>query len=173
MTKRPRSESPQGQPQPHSVKAKIGDHAVSSQIDDQTVFSQLDMPVPNNALVEDTTITDDTALDKRIRETLNKDGVGRSALMNSARGYRDSYEECSLAINVLAKVLLPAIFEDNQHPEEHRDSLVASYEDTIKRHPWLVKMLVDAYSKGMYSNIRQIGLLRQLDRLSATANPFC
>ena len=113
---------------------------MSSQIDDQTVYSQLNMPVPDNALVEDTTITDDTALDKRVRETLDKDGVGRSALKFSAREYRDSYEECSFAINVLAKVLLPAIFEDNQHPEEHRDSLIASYEYTIKRHPWLVKI---------------------------------
>jgi len=57
--KHPRPESLQGELQPHSAKAKIGDHTMASQIDDQTVFSQLDMLVPENALVEDSTIADD------------------------------------------------------------------------------------------------------------------
>ena len=164
MTKRPRSESPQGQPQPHSVKAKIGDHAMSSQIDDQTVFSQLDMDIPENALVGDSTLADDI-LDKDVHKELsNQTEAMRRYLASAPFLYRVNHENCSNAIYALASVLLPAIFKDNQ---------VASYKDTIKRHPWLVKMLVDAYSEGMYGNIRRIGLLRQLDRLSAVANPFC
>jgi len=113
------------------------------------VFSQ---PVPDNALVEDTTITDDTTLDKRVKETLRENSIGRGALKNSAREYHGSCDECSDAVDVLATVLLPAILEDNQA------SLVASYKDTIKHNPWLVRMPVDACTKETYGNIRRIGL---------------
>lgn len=140
---------------------------MSSQIDDQTVFSQLDMDVPENALVDDSTIADDATLDERVGKTLEEDDVGSFALQKLVSAYRDSPKACSRAVGVLAKVLLPVILEDNQ------DTLVQSYKDTIKHNPWLVKMLVDAYSEGMYGNIQRIGLLRQLDRLSAAANPFC
>ena len=64
----------------------------------------------------------------------------RHYLVSAPFLYRVNHENCSNAIYALASVLLLAIFKDNQ---------VVSYEDTIKRHPWLVKMLVNAYSNGM------------------------
>ena len=163
----PRPESLQGELQPHSAKAKIGDHTMASRIDDQTVFSQLDMDIPEGAFVKDNTIADNAALDERVKKTLHEDPVVDSALELSAREYRNSGDKCSRAVGVLASVLLPAIFEDNQA------SLVASYKDTINRNPWLVKVLIDAYNKQKYDDIRRIGLLRQLDRLSTATNPSC
>jgi hypothetical protein len=155
MTKRPRSLH--GELQPHPVKAKIGDHNMSSQIDDQTVFSQLDMPLPGNALVEDTTI-DDTTLDKRVKQILHDEIRDRRDLLQyTTEEYRVNHTKCSRAVRALASVLLPAIFEE-QHTEDCQASLVASYEDTMKHNPWLVKMLIDACTKEMYGNIRRIGL---------------
>ena len=151
MTKRPRPESLHGELQPHPAKAKIGKHTMSSQIDDQTVYAQLDMDVPENALVEDGAIADDATLDKRVKKTLDEDDVSSSAL-RGVRRYHSSPKRCSIAVSVLAKILLPVIFEDN------KDSLVVKFKDTIKHNPWLVKMLMGAYKKGTYSNIRRIGL---------------
>jgi hypothetical protein len=160
MTKRPRSASPQGELQPHPVKPKIGDYTMSSQIDDQTVFSQLDMDVPQDALVEDDTIADDI-LDKDVNiELTNQTENNRRLLRSAARYYRVDHESCSDAVQALASVLLPAILEDKQHTKDHQSSLVANYKDTIKHNPWLVKVLVDAYNKQTYGNIRRIGLLR-------------
>ena len=123
---------------------------MSSQIDDQTVFSQLDMDVPEDALVGDD--TNNTVLDERIKETLRKNSNGRIVLKTLAREYRASCDDCSDAVHALATILLPTIFEDNQ------DSLVESYKDAIKHNPWLVGMLLNAFEKGTYSNIRRIGL---------------
>ena len=156
MTKRPRPESPQGELQPHSATAKIGNHTMASQIDDQTVFSQLDMDVPENALVEDSTIADDI-LDKRVNKQLSNQKEGSRHHFKSMRHYRLDHGICSDVVYTLASALLPAIFEDNQ-ASLVADSLVANYLDTIKHNPWLVKMLIDAYTKGMYGNIRRIGL---------------
>lgn len=150
MTKRARPESLQGELQPHPAKAKIDNHTMSSQIDDQTVFSQLDMPVPEDALVEDDTIADNATLDERVRNELKTDD--RRRYLGIARHYHSDLESCTDTVHAFASVLLPAIFEDNQH------SLVASYKDTIKHNPWLIKMLVDAYNEGTYGNIRRIGL---------------
>ena len=121
-----------------------------SQIDDQTVFSQLEMPVPDNALVEDTTITDNTTLDERVRETLCGKTDDRPFLLKDLEDYRVNHNRCSRAVHAFTSVLLPAIFKDNQDSQDNR---VSRYKDTIKHNPWLVKMLVDAHTKGMYGNI--------------------
>ena len=165
MTKRPHS--PQGELLQRPVKSKISDHTMS-QIDDQTVFSQLEMPVPDNALVEDTTIADNTTLDKRVRETLRGETDDRRFLLKDLEDYRVNHNRCSQAVHAFSSV--PAIFKDNQDSQDNR---VSSYKDTIKHNPWLVKMLVDAHTKEMYGNIRRIGLLRQSDNLSAANNPSC
>ena len=115
------------------------------------------MDVLENALVDDSTIADDI-LDKRVNKQLS-DHSRRH--LRSIRHYRLDQGVCSDAIYTLASELLPVIFEDNQ---------VASYEDTIKRNPWLVKLLIDAYNKQTYGNIQRVGLLRQLDRLSPALN---
>ena len=119
------------------------------------------MDIPENAQVDDSTIADDI-LDEDVNKQLsNQTQTNRRYLASAPFLYRVNHENCSNAIYALASVLLPAIFKDNQ---------VASYEDTIKRNPWLVKLLIDAYNKQMYGNIRRVGLLQQLDHLSPALN---
>ena len=147
-TKRPRSELPQGEPGPHSVKAKM---------DGQTMFSQLHMATEDVFVdVDDTKIANDIILDRFVKNELsNLPGNNYNYLDITARLYYHSPNDPvvnSDAVYPLASILLPAIFKGNQH------SLVARYEDIIKSDLSLVKMLMDAYKNGTYGNIRRIGL---------------
>ena len=147
-TKRPRSELPQGEPGPHSVKAKM---------DGQTMFSQLHMATEDVFVdVDDTKIANDITLDKHVKDELSNLPRDRQHLLDvAAFCYHlapDNPNANSNAVYPLASSLLPAIFKGNQQ------SLVARYEDIIKSDLSLVKMLMDAYKNGTYGNIRRIGL---------------
>ena len=147
-TKRRRSESPQGEPGPHSVKAKM---------DGQTMFSQLHTATEDVFVdVDDTKIANDIVLDRHVKNELsNLPGDSYNYLDMTAFCYHlapDNPNVYSNAVTPLASILLPAIFKGNQH------SLVARYEDIIKSDLSLVKMLMDAYKNGTYGNIRRIGL---------------
>jgi hypothetical protein len=56
------------------------------------------------------------------------------------------------AVELLASVLLPAIFNDSQ------DVSVQDYRDTIIRNPWLVKVLFNAFKNGQFHDVQRIGL---------------
>ena len=147
-TKCPRSESPQGELGPHSVKAKM---------DGQTMFSQLHMATEDVFVdVDDTKIANDIILDRHVKNELSNLPRNHQHLLNvTARSYYQTPNDPivnSNAVYPLASILLPVIFKGNQH------SLVVRYEDIIKSELSLVKMLMDAYKNGMYSNIRRIGL---------------
>ena len=147
-TKRPRSESPQGGPGPHSVKAKM---------DGQTMFSQLHMATEDVFVdVDDTKIANDIILDRHVKNELSNLPTDRHRLLDMTARYYYQFPNDSVvnsdAFYPLASILLPAIFKGNQH------SLVARYEDIIKSDLSLIKMLMDAYKNGTYGNIRRIGL---------------
>ena len=162
-TKRPRSDSQQGELRPHAVEAKI---------DDETVFDKLLMDVPEGALVDNTETADDTALDMNVKDELSKlPEHSRLLLRMAIDTYQYTPMACSYAVSVLASILLPVIFKDKQHSLEER------YKDTINSNPWLVKMLVNAYNAETYSDIRRIGLCRSwivsLPRLILPAHLRC
>ena len=149
-TKR-RSDSPQGK---SPVKAKF-DHTTVPSIQD--VQRNLDMRVPDDAMVEDTTIDDDTA-DAGVAKILNSNPLEFEVFDLTSRHYHSDHKRaideltCSRAIDELARTLLPAIFPDNQH------HLTEDYKATLHRNPWLIKMLFNAYKARKYHDIRRIGL---------------
>jgi hypothetical protein len=143
-SKRPASDSPQGEFQPAPVMAKTG-HPIKP--DMQTVLLKFDMDVPNDAMVD--TEIDNDIVNTQVEHRLAKCLPSQIDLLNIATTDPKWNEDfCSHAVNALASVLLPATFD-------HSDR-VPSYEDIIKCNPWLIKMLTGAYKSKEYHVIRRL-----------------
>ena len=103
------------------------------------MLDQLNMAVPQDAMADHITNTkhalDAHALNARVKEELSKRLT--SPLEFFADSYHHSVVTCECAVELLAVVLLPAIFNDSQ------DVSFQDYKDTIIRNPWLVKVLFD------------------------------
>ncbi|KAI0300392.1 hypothetical protein BC826DRAFT_675902 [Russula brevipes] len=148
-SKRPASDSPQGEFQPAPVMAKT-DHPIES--DMQTVLSQIDMGVPNDAMV-DTEIDDDT-VNTQVNHRLAESLPGFLNWLDIATDDAERNEKsCSHAIDALASVLLPAVFDHSRN-----DDRVFSYKDIIKSNPWLIKKLIGAHESKEYHVIRRLRL---------------
>ena len=118
------------------------------------MLDQLNMAVPQDAMEDHITNTkhalDAHALNARVKEELFK---RRTSLLEFfADSYHHSVVKCACAVELLAYILLPAIFYDSQ------DVSFQDYEDTIIRNPWLVKVLFDAFKNGQFHDVRRIGL---------------
>jgi hypothetical protein len=107
------------------------------------------MLVPEDAMAEDTTTTEDL---NKIKNELASKQNNLMLLSMTGRDYQLDEPHCSEAVDVLASILLPAIFNHSQ------DALCKGYKDTINRNPWLIKMLFDAHKSETYDRIRQLGL---------------
>jgi len=145
--KRRASHSPQGELLPAAVIAKT-DHPIVP--DMQTVFSRLDMGVPDDAMV-DTEIDDNTVNTQVKRRLAEYPQESLKLLERAIRNVKVDEECCSDAIDELASVLLPAVFDHGRN-----DNRVSSYKDIIKCNPWLIKMLIDAHKSEKYHVIRRL-----------------
>jgi hypothetical protein len=124
------------------------DHPIEP--DMQTVLFKLDMDVPNDAMV-DTQIDDDT-VNTQVKHRLAKYPQSEIDWLDLATDNPKRNEKsCSLAINALASVLLPATFDHSKD-----DDRVSLYKHIIKRNPWLIKKLFGAYESKEYHVIRRL-----------------
>lgn len=125
-------------------------------------ISQLDMPVPDGVMDNAAATEDETSNNASVDSRMDH-SISSRALDWAERLVRKPVA-CSDAINMLADVLLPVIF--NTRPNHLHDA----YEGIIIENPWLVNKLFDTYKSGEYHKIRRLGVYGSHDRPSASTN---
>ncbi|KAI0290146.1 hypothetical protein BC826DRAFT_571487 [Russula brevipes] len=132
------------------------DHPIEP--DMQTVFSRLHIPVPNDAMV-DTDVDDDTVNTQVKRRLAEYPPDSLLLLKLATRNPGMDEDHCSDAIDALASVLLPAVFDHSRN-----DSRVLSYKGIIKRNPWLIKELCRAHKSEKYQVIQRLRVFHSLPK---------